>query len=103
MLKGRFPALRAMPGYNLHAIYVAIEALFVIHNILIARGDDPTDIEGYNGIEDAGLFEPARIGYDVDAVRRAQNIDNLIDSDLYRTGLYRRKKLIEHMQAENYM
>ena len=26
MLKGRFPALRAMPGYDLNAIYTAIEA-----------------------------------------------------------------------------
>lgn len=84
-----------MPGYDLTRIYTSIEALFVIHNILQERGDDPSDIEGYNGIEDSGLF-----GHDNDAVRRANDIENIIDSDLYRTGLYRRKQLLELMELE---
>lgn len=104
MLKGRFPSLRSMSGYDLTRIYTSIEALLVIHNILQEQGDDPSDIEGYNGTEDLGLFGPARDGNDEDAVLRARNIDNMIDTNLYRTGLYRRKQLLDFMEFEhNYM
>lgn len=90
-----------MPGSNLNRIYTTIEALLVIHNILLGRNDDPTEIEGYNGEEDLGLFGLARAGIDNDAVHRAQNIDRMVDADLYRTGLHRRKLLLELHEIEN--
>lgn len=68
---------------------------------MLGRNDDPTEIEGYNGEEDLGLFGLARAGIDNDAVHRAQNIDRMVDADLYRTGLHRRKLLLELHEIEN--
>lgn len=100
MLKGRFPSLRAMPGTDLTRIFMAIEALFVIHNILMERGDDPTEIEGYNGVEDLALYGPAGLDDDEEVLQRAHRINGLISNDLYRTGLYRRKLLLELTEIE---
>ncbi|KZS94894.1 hypothetical protein SISNIDRAFT_383258, partial [Sistotremastrum niveocremeum HHB9708] len=52
MLKGRFPILRDIPATDLDNLYENIEALMVIHNILRVQGDDPSDIDGYNGEEE---------------------------------------------------
>lgn len=95
MLKGRFPSLRSMPGQDLMRVFKTIEALMVIHNILIEMNDDPTDIDGYNGDEDLGLFTPAREERDHDAALRARNVDGMSGTTLYRTGLLRRKQLVE--------
>ena len=93
MLKGRFPALRNMPGSDLVKIYMTVEALVVIHNILISFRDDPEDIEGYDGVDD----DPPEAGRDSSTDHQANEISELEDSDLYRTGLYRRKRLLEFM------
>ncbi|KAL5511017.1 hypothetical protein ACEPAG_3736 [Sanghuangporus baumii] len=93
MLKGRFPALRCMPGTDLNVIFTVIEALMVVHNILIDLGDDPTLIEDYDGVD-----ELARLRDDTkDGNRRAQEINDFDEVDLYRTGLYRRKALLNLM------
>lgn len=94
MLKGRFPALRRMPGGDLNRIFTCIEALLVIHNILLEVRDDPTDIDDYDGADDLGLMDLVRRG-DADAVRRAREVDSMSDAEMYRTGLYRRKLLME--------
>ena len=94
MLKGRFPSLRDMPGVDLDRIFKTAEALMVIHNILVEMHDDPAEIDGYNGHEDLMLFGPARQGVDAEAVRRVRDIDNMGDSELHRTGIYRRKLLL---------
>jgi len=52
-LKGRFPALRALPGYDLKAMWETVEALLIVHNILTGLGDNPHEIQGFNGEEDA--------------------------------------------------
>ncbi|EPQ55388.1 hypothetical protein GLOTRDRAFT_9880, partial [Gloeophyllum trabeum ATCC 11539] len=56
-LKGRFPILRHFPGHDLDYIFRQIEAMFILHNILEAYGDDPETIEGYNGREDPEVDE----------------------------------------------
>lgn len=94
MLKGRFPSLRNMPGQNLDRIFKTIEALMVVHNILVEMHDDPAEIDGYNGDEDLGLFGPARGGLDEQATRRTREVDNLRETDLHRLGVYRRKLLL---------
>jgi hypothetical protein len=38
-LKSRFPILKSLPGYKMDTIFKFIEALFVLHNILIEFGD----------------------------------------------------------------
>jgi hypothetical protein len=87
-LKGRFPHLRWMPGRHLTEMYQIIEALMIFHNILEELGDDPTTIRGFNGLEDddAEMVRgdaPDRIDADLDA------------DDLYRSGLLRRKQLLD--------
>lgn len=97
MLKGRFPALRCMPGYDLNAVCSAIETLMVIHNILIELHDDPEDIDGYNGVDDL-VGEGVGQGYDVGQVPEHDRVrinNNMLDLDLYRTGLHRRKQLVD--------
>jgi hypothetical protein len=87
-LKGRFPHVRRMAGRNLMEMYLIIEALMIVHNMLEELGDDPTTIKGFNGLEDDGAAEvrgeaPDRIDVDLDA------------DDLYRSGLLRRKQLLD--------
>lgn len=92
-LKGRFPHLRQMTGYDLEDMYRSIEAVMIIHNILEAFGDDPTTIRGFNGLEDD----------DIELVRGqgpAQLDVNLGEDDLYRTGLFRRKQLLIFSQQD---
>ncbi|KAL5495700.1 hypothetical protein ACEPAI_1164 [Sanghuangporus weigelae] len=93
MLKGRFLALRCMPGTDLHVIFTVIEALMVIHNLLIDFGDDPTLIEDYDGVDDLTRTRDET----GDGNRQAQEINNFGEIDLYRTGLYRRKQLLNLM------
>lgn len=90
MLKGRFPALRNMPGSDLNVIYTTVEALMVIHNILIGLKDDPTEIDEYDGVDDLPVNREA-------PRNNTREIDNIVDTELYRTGLYRRKRLMELM------
>lgn len=94
-MKGRFPILRNFPGQDHQAIYETIEALFILHNILEEFGDDPTEIDGYNG------FEDATEGADVDenilhdrALRIQVALDEMDEADMYQTGLHRRKQLL---------
>lgn len=90
-LKGRFPYLRRIPGHDIDKIYHIMEALLVIHNILIDLHDDPTQIENFNGEEDPGVVE-WRNEREVRGRERGQGLSS---SDLYRTGLIRRKWLLD--------
>ena len=90
-LKGRFPILRALPGQNLSTMHRLIEALLVVHNILETIGDDPTTIVGFDGAEDEAVMA-------VHARRQANNEAELEGDDMYRTGLYRRKCLVDLME-----
>ncbi|EJC99238.1 uncharacterized protein FOMMEDRAFT_69517, partial [Fomitiporia mediterranea MF3/22] len=46
-LKGCFPCLRNLPGYDLEAMWRTVEACMILHNILQGIRDDPTTIEGF--------------------------------------------------------
>ncbi|KAI5122885.1 hypothetical protein M0805_003336 [Coniferiporia weirii] len=93
MLKGRFPALRSMPSSgNINNVYCAIEALMVVHNILIDFHDDPTEIDDYNGSNDEDVVRPHR-GF-------AQE-DSIIDPNLFQAGLTRRDSLLEITNQNN--
>lgn len=85
LLKGRFPYLRQIPGWDLEKIYKFVEALMVVHNILILQGDDPHEIEGFVG--DAGVANGPG------AEHAAQND---VDRDTaFRMGTLRRKQLLD--------
>jgi hypothetical protein len=49
-LKGRFPYLKWVPGWNLKRVYSIVEALFILHNILRWLGDRVRDIVGEKGV-----------------------------------------------------
>lgn len=72
-----------MPGHDVDQMFRTIEALMIIHNIVEEFGDDPETIAGFNGLENPDVNEvfqaaPARLDGD----------------ELYRTGLVRRKYLL---------
>ena len=93
-LKGRFPALRSMTGRALGAMYLSIEAVMIIHNILEERNDDPETIDGYEGQEDDDV-DAVRGEADDDAVRELRDGDTM-----FRAGLLRRKLLLEYQRHE---
>lgn len=85
-LKGRFQWLKCIPDHDLDEIYKTVEALFILHNFLESRNDDPTTVAGFHGLivdVDLGVLLP-----------RAAHLDLGID-DLFRAGLQRRKLLLE--------
>ena len=88
--KGHFPILHQFPGHKIKEIYHLIESLMIVHNILEEFHDDPTTIAGFNGLEDAEVLEEYR---HLIHPRRMLNAD-----ELYRTGLARRKRLLELSQ-----
>ena len=47
-VKGWFPALRALPGYDLKAMWETVEGLLILHSILTGFVDNPHDIQGFN-------------------------------------------------------
>lgn len=47
-LKGRFPILKLMPGRHMPRVFHVIEALMILHNILLDLGDSPEDIDDFN-------------------------------------------------------
>jgi len=47
-LKGRFPALKLVTGRDMKRIYLSIEALIILHNILVDLQDSPKDICDYD-------------------------------------------------------
>lgn len=85
-LKGRFPSVRVMPGWNLDRIYRAIEALMVVHNICVDLRDSVEDIVGVNlGDELIRPDEPDR---------NARPVAE--DLGLRAGGLDRRKQLVDY-------
>ncbi|KZP11197.1 hypothetical protein FIBSPDRAFT_757122, partial [Athelia psychrophila] len=74
--EGRFPCLPNFPGHNIPQMYRTVEALLIVYNIVEEFGDDPTTIDGFNGLEDPHVEEIFR-------ARRNQ----LTEDYLYRTGL----------------
>src|SRR5712691_5999379 len=49
LLKGRFPALKLLPGRDIPCMYRVIQALRVLHNILLMIGDNAEEIPDFNG------------------------------------------------------
>ncbi|PPQ98190.1 hypothetical protein CVT26_003236 [Gymnopilus dilepis] len=94
-LKGRFPILRGMPGRNILEMQKMVEALMILHNILEERGDDPTTIAGFNGLEDRHVGEVLDGPQPVEAAPVEDNGEN---DELYRQGLHRRKLLVNLME-----
>ncbi|KAF7984097.1 hypothetical protein HWV62_16700 [Athelia sp. TMB] len=88
-LKGRFPALRNFPGHNIHQMYCTVEALLIVHNIVEEFGDDPTTIDGFNGVEDPHAAE---------AFQACP--DRLDEDDLFWTGLLQRKALMNYSKEQ---
>lgn len=75
-------------------IYRTIQACMILHNILTELHDDPTDIEGFDGADDAvddvEIVEGDRVQEQV-----ARTLDGMDDATLYQTGLIRRKELLK--------
>ena len=46
--KGRFPALKNLPGRDITRTYLVVEALIILHNLFKLINDRPQDILGYN-------------------------------------------------------
>jgi hypothetical protein len=89
-LKGRFPLLRCMTGFNIRDMFHIIEASMILHNLLEELGDDPTTIKGFNGREDDDVVEVRGEG-------PAQMLGgSLNEDDLYRVGMLRRKNLVDY-------
>ncbi|KAG8740497.1 hypothetical protein FRC10_004263 [Ceratobasidium sp. 414] len=83
-LKGRFPALRMMPGWDLPRMYRSIEALLAIHNICVDLRDRVEDIDGADIIDDQlGALAQGAAPYESQNVIRA-------------AGLARRKRLVDY-------
>jgi hypothetical protein len=62
MLKGRFPALKALsPAENIQETYRDVAALIIIHNICLDLGDHPENILDYIPA-DASAEEPQTQG-----------------------------------------
>jgi hypothetical protein len=98
-LKARFGYLKGIRGWEIETIHRVVESLLVLHNILIALGDLPDDIEGVEGIingdgeacirEGAG-FELSRAGSDrmdhnhrVGKLRRENLLNYWFDNQFY--------------------
>jgi hypothetical protein len=96
-LKGRFPIMRNMPGRNILQMQKQIEALMILHNILEERGDDPTTIAGFNGLEDK------HVGAVVGGPQHQIPIEDHGENDvLFQQGLYRRKLLVDLMEHQGH-
>ena len=96
-LKGRFPLLRYMTGSNLEVMWRTIEACLIMHNILSEFGDDPTTIEGFNGLEDEDdeeADENMQNALNQEERARQGTVNRMAEEELYRTGLFRRKELL---------
>ncbi|THU93414.1 hypothetical protein K435DRAFT_670200, partial [Dendrothele bispora CBS 962.96] len=90
-LKGRFPILRCMPGRILSFMYRLLVGLMILHNILEGLRDDPEQIKGFNGAEDP--FVSSGLGT---VGQEVNERDTRLEGDaFYRTGLYRRKLLMQ--------
>ena len=97
MLKGRFPALRSLPGHNLRVMWSTVEALMIVHNILTECGDNPYDIQGFNGQEDVDLV-PEEAEEDV-WVQNAHGHTRMMEDELFQAGLLHRKELLDMFQG----
>ncbi|KAB5589640.1 hypothetical protein CTheo_6913 [Ceratobasidium theobromae] len=90
-LKARFAYLQGIRGWDLNSMHKVVESLLVLHNLLIAFGDLPDDIDGVEGIingdgEDCmhagAAFELSRDdSNNVDHVRRVGKLrcENLLE------------------------
>ncbi|KAG8690006.1 hypothetical protein FRC09_012173 [Ceratobasidium sp. 395] len=83
-LKGRFPSLRLMPGWDLNRMYKAIEAMLIVHNICIDLRDRAEDIE-------AAYIIDRDVGQVPDDVAQNQTKDKI-----RAMGLARRKRLVDY-------
>jgi hypothetical protein len=98
ILKGRFMALRGLRGRDLAQMWGFIEAPLVIHNILTEYGDDPYEIEGFNGQEDEDNLQPDVADDDWVCGTRGQTYMNA--TRLYETRVEHRKQLMNLINSD---
>jgi len=91
-LKG--PALQALPGTNLKSMWETVEVLLIIHNILTELGDNPYEIQGFNGEEDLDPI-PDEAAEDI-LVSDATGHTCMTEDGLYCSGLLQRKHLLNN-------
>lgn len=89
-LKGRFPLLHGMTGFDLLDIFWMVEVAMILHNVLEEFSNDPTTIKGFNGIEDKNVNEVWGEG----PVQMAEV--NANKDDLYCLGLLWWKNLVDY-------
>ena len=99
-LKGRFPALKLMPGRDMTKIYLSIEALIIVHSILAEFHDSPHDIDGFEE-EVADLLaipcEPALGPIRNENERQRQWQERDTDDIRRQIGVTLRNHLVTHM------
>jgi len=75
MLKGHFPGLKELGGtQDMNALYNAVEALMVVHNLCISLNDHPEDIWDYDPSDDTTV----EVEEDEDGDSGIQNYGNVI-------------------------
>ena len=75
MLKGHFPGLKELEGtQDMNALYNAVEALMVVHNLCISLNDHPEDIWDYDPSDDTTV----EVEEDEDGDSGIQNYGNVI-------------------------
>ena len=92
ILKGQFLALCTFTGHNIRQMWMFVESLLILHNILQEFGDDPYDIEGFNGQEEDDPSPPNEA--ESVLVDGARGRNRISENVLYQTGLVRRKGLL---------
>lgn len=93
-LKGHFRALQNLPGRDIEEMLQSIEALLILHNILLEFGDAGEDMEWSDPNkerEDEELDE----NLDEDDIRRRMT-SRLNDEKVYQAGIHRRKLLVDY-------
>lgn len=75
-LKGRFPALKLVPGRDMKQIYLSVEALIVVHNILMELNDGPEEADDTQESEegDDPLANPYRQEDETEDTRRDKGL-----------------------------
>ena len=89
--------MQAFPGTNLQRMWETVEAFMIIHNILTESGDNPYEIDGFNG-EDPDL-NPAEAAEDI-LVSNAPSHTHMTEDELYCSRLLLRKQLLDSFREQ---
>lgn len=101
-LKGRFPLLKLMPGRMMERVYPLIEAMMILHNILMDLGDSPTEICDFDPNDDTaelvqGLLNDHGRAFDDTALRGQPDQDGYDADSLRDSGRVYRDAIMEAM------